>query len=243
LRGLSPLNEDETAATLNSRQVCAIIRFGRTLESFMKDLPLDWIDWLGHASFRLRGEKTAYIDPWKLDGKPRDGDLILITHGHYDHLSMEDVRRVAKPGATVVVPESTAEDVDWAPCATVAPGQSFEAGGVRIHTVPAYNTNKKFHPRENRWVGYIVELNGLRVYHCGDTDEIPEMDSITCDIALVPVSGTYVMTAQEAASAVGRIGPGVAIPMHYGDIVGEDSDAEVFRKLANCEVDVKTPVA
>lgn len=206
-------------------------------------LDLEQVDWLGHASFRIRGSKTLYIDPWKIGTSPRDGDLVLVTHDHYDHLSSEDIARVAEQSATVVVPASSAESLDWPAKSPVSPGESLDLGGVIVHAVPAYNTNKDYHPRSQKWVGYIIEMDGVRIYHSGDTDLIDEMKDIDCDIALLPVSGTYVMTADEAVKAVDRIKPKKAVPMHWGEIVGGRKDAEHFQENAACEVVIKEPVA
>ena len=104
-------------------------------------------------------------------------------------------------------------------------------GSVKVTAVPAYNTNKQFHPRGNNWVGYIFTVEGQRIYIAGDTDHIPEMKGYRCDIALLPVSGTYVMTAEEAVAAANDIGPKIAVPMHYASIVGSEKDAETFRRL------------
>ncbi|MBD3166344.1 MBL fold metallo-hydrolase [bacterium] len=194
------------------------------------------VDWLGHASFRLRGEKTVYIDPWKLRNAPRDGDLILITHTHYDHYSSEDIEKAVSEGAAVVAPAACRDKVTEPNTVFLAPGESADVAGLKVDAVRAYNTNKEFHPRDNDWLGYIVTLDGVRIYHSGDTDVIDEMRGLACDVALLTVSGTYVMTADEAVEAAGRIGPKVAIPMHWGDIVGGRADAEHFKVAAPCPV-------
>ena len=200
------------------------------------------IDWLGHASFRLRGSKQIYIDPWKVEGAPHDGDLILVTHSHYDHLNTEDIARVSKPGAIVIAPNSAAEKLNHPGAKLVNPGDTLIIEGITIEAVPAYNTNKDFHPRSQDWVGYIVELDGLRIYHTGDSDLIDEMRDVNCHVALVPVSGTYVLTAAEAVEAVRLIEPEIAIPMHWGDIVGSEVDAAYFRDHASCKVVIKERV-
>lgn len=200
------------------------------------------IDWLGHASFRLRGSKVVYIDPWKIDGEPHDGDLILITHHHYDHLSPEDIKRASKPDALLVMPEIAADKYGLPVGGIIAAGGSFEHEGVKVEAVKAYNTNKKFHPLSDGGLGYIVELDGVRIYHAGDTDTIDEMEQVDCDVALLPVGGTYTMTAEEAVVAVRKINPRVVVPMHWGDIVGERSDADYIRDNVPCEVVIKEPV-
>ncbi|MCB2201073.1 MBL fold metallo-hydrolase [bacterium] len=200
------------------------------------------IDWLGHASFRLRGSKVVYIDPWKIDGEPHDGDLVLMTHHHYDHLSPEDIKRAAKPDALLVMPEVAAKKYGLPVGRVFAAGDSLELDGVKVEAVRAYNINKKFHPADDGGLGYIVELDGTRIYHAGDTDVIDEMEQVRCDIALLPVGGTYTMTAEEAVAAVRKINPRVVVPMHWGDIVGERGDAEYIRDNVPCQVVIKEPV-
>ncbi|MDW8101220.1 MAG: MBL fold metallo-hydrolase, partial [Anaerolineae bacterium] len=182
------------------------------------------IHWLGHDAFRLVGEKTVYIDPWKLPTKAPLADLILITHEHYDHCSPEDVQRIRGTGTVVAAPSAAASKLK-APVTIVKPGDKLTLNGVLVEVVPAYNVNKPFHPRKAGHVGYIVTLGGERIYHTGDSDLIPEMKGLQVDIVLVPVSGTYVMDAEQAAQLVEQLRPRLAIPMHYGDIVGSEADA------------------
>jgi L-ascorbate metabolism protein UlaG (beta-lactamase superfamily) len=199
----------------------------------------DNIFWLGHDSFRLKGEKTIYVDPWKLAAGAEKADVILLTHEHYDHFSKDDIASISKADTVVIAPPSVAAQLGGK--VTVAkPGDRLTAAGVAIEVVPAYNTNKKFHPKTAGLVGYIVTLNGKRIYHSGDTDLIPEMARIKADVALLPVSGTYVMTAAEAAEAANTIKPALAIPMHYGDaeVVGTRRDAEEFKRLAKVPVEI-----
>jgi L-ascorbate metabolism protein UlaG (beta-lactamase superfamily) len=197
------------------------------------------IFWLGHDSFRLKGKKVVYIDPWKLAPGAEKADVILVTHDHYDHFSKDDIAKISKADTVVVAPPVVANQLG--PKTLVAkPGDQLSAAGVIIEVVAAYNPNKKFHPKSAGHVGYIVTLNGKRIYHSGDTDLIPEMAQIKADIALLPVSGTYVMTAVEAAEAASTIKPTLAIPMHYGDpdVVGTRSDAEEFKKRAKVPVEI-----
>ncbi len=197
------------------------------------------IFWLGHDSFRLKGEKVIYIDPWKLAADAEKADVILVTHDHHDHFSQEDISKISKAETVVVAPQSVATKLGGKTL-IVKPGDKLSAAGVAIEVTPAYNPNKKFHPKSAGHVGYIVTLNGKRIYHTGDTDLIPEMAQIKADIALLPVSGTYVMTAKEAAEAANTIKPGLAIPMHYGDadVVGTRNDAEEFKRLAKVPVEI-----
>ena len=201
------------------------------------------IAWLGHDSFRIEGSQTVYVDPWKLAAGAPPADVILVTHDHFDHLSNDDIARLRKPDTVVVGPHEVTSQVAGE-TRTIAPGQTIEVGGVTVHAVPAYNTDKfrgpgqVFHPQADGKVGYIVELDGRRIYHAGDTDVIPEMSDIEVDVALLPVSGTYVMTADEAAQACDRVKAKLVIPMHYGDIVGSAADARRFKERCSLPVEI-----
>ena len=186
------------------------------------------ITWLGHDGVLIEGDdKVIVIDPFQIkDCKP--ADVILISHDHYDHCSPEDVKKIQKD-ATVIVTEQDSAKKLTGNIEVVKPGDKVTAAGVLVEAVPAYNTNKNFHPKGNNWLGFVITVDGVRIYHAGDTDLVPEMDALEVDVALLPVSGTYVMTAEEAVEAAKRIGPKVAIPMHYGAIVGSAADAERFR--------------
>jgi L-ascorbate metabolism protein UlaG (beta-lactamase superfamily) len=203
---------------------------------------LDALDWLGHSGFRIRaGRAFVYIDPYRVPEGAPPADLILITHGHYDHFSPQDVERLSTKSTWLVGPAAVAERVSGQ-VHSIAPGEALEdelVRGVYVGAVAAYNTSKRdadgnvFHPREAGWVGYELTVWGERLYHSGDTDVIPEMDAVTgVDVALLPVSGTYVMTAQEAAEAARRIQPRVAVPMHWGENVGTEADARAFADKA-----------
>jgi L-ascorbate metabolism protein UlaG (beta-lactamase superfamily) len=196
------------------------------------------VHWLGHDSFVLAGTKTVVIDPFKARGSYK-ADLLLISHEHFDHLSEEDIKRFSGPNTTVVAPKICEDALKKLPNEKrfVAPGSRLEVKGLTVETIPAYNLNKfrepgkVFHPKQDGRVGYVVTLDGVRFYHAGDSDAIPEMKAIDVDVAFLPVSGTYVMTAPEAAEAAKAMKVKVAAPMHWGAIIGSKADAEAFKKL------------
>jgi L-ascorbate metabolism protein UlaG (beta-lactamase superfamily) len=193
---------------------------------------LKHLHWLGHDSFRIDRPIVVYIDPWRLAPDSPKADLILVSHHHYDHCSPEDVENIRGP-KTLVVANSTAAAKLNAPVRVLPPGRSLDVQGLHVEAVPAYNLDKKFHPRQEGHVGFVLGIGGERLYFAGDTDAIPEMETISCDVALLPVSGTYTMTAEEAAGVAGKIRPRVAVPMHYGaGVAGSADDAETFRRLS-----------
>lgn len=184
---------------------------------------------------------TIYIDPLEIADDIHDADYILISHDHYDHFSPEDIRKVAKADSILVVPEKMidkAQEVarDVGKIETVKPGVYREFNGLEFETVPAYNLLKPFHPKSAEWVGYVLRIDGKRIYIAGDTDATKEAKAVKCEVALVPIGGTYTMDAKKAAELVNAIRPNVAIPVHYGSIVGKLSDGEVFAQ------NVKDPV-
>jgi len=193
----------------------------KEVKSMLKD-----IHWLGHDTFKITGEKVIYTDPFKIK-KADSADIILITHEHYDHCSPEDVKKIQGPNTVIVTVSDCAKKLSGK-IKIVKPGDKINVEGIEIEAVPSYNTNKQFHVKERGWVGYIFTVKGQRIYMAGDTDHIPEMKNYKCDIALLPVSGTYVMTADEAVKAALDIKPKIAIPMHYGSIVGDKNDAKKF---------------
>jgi L-ascorbate metabolism protein UlaG (beta-lactamase superfamily) len=214
---------------------------------------IDSLEWLGHSGFRIRvGRAVVYLDPYRVpDGAP-PADLILVTHGHYDHFSPQDIERLSARGTWLVGPAAVAERVGGQ-VHSIAPGELLEdelVRGVHVRAIAAYNTSKRdaegnpFHPRAAGWVGYELNVRGERLYHSGDTDVIPEMDSVTgVDVALLPVSGVYVMTASEAAEAARRIQPRVAVPMHWGEHLGSERDARTFAERAGVDVRILTKAA
>jgi L-ascorbate metabolism protein UlaG (beta-lactamase superfamily) len=201
------------------------------------------IHWLGHDSFRIEGDGLViYIDPWQLEGGPK-ADVILITHDHGDHCSPADVDKLKKQDTVIVTIAAAAAKLSGS-IKVVKPGDKLTVRGIPISTVPAYNLNKfrspgvPFHPREANHVGFVITVEGRRIYHAGDTDNIPEMAGIDVDVALLPVSGIYVMTADEAIEAAARIKPEIAIPMHVGRGIGSLSDAESFKEKASVPVEI-----
>ena len=189
----------------------------------------DALHWLGHDAFRIDGPPVIYIDPFRLTGRPPAAEIILITHGHHDHLSPVDVAKIRTATTVLVGPREVADQL--AGTRVIAPGQSLDLGAVKVRAVPAYNPAKRFHPSSAGHVGYLVTVAGLTYYHAGDCDEIPEMADLAPDVAMLPVSGTYVMTAAEAARAARAIKPRVVVPMHYGSIIGSEADARQLARL------------
>ncbi|MBD5555202.1 MAG: MBL fold metallo-hydrolase [Roseburia sp.] len=177
--------------------------------------------------------RQIYIDPFQMREEPHDADYILITHDHYDHFSPEDIKKVAGSNTILIVPEKMQGKVNEVAdlvcrIITVKPGAYREIDGLEIEMVPAYNILKPFHPKSAEWVGYILQVEGKRIYIAGDTDATKEAKAVKCDIVLIPIGGTYTMDAKKAAELVNTLRPGVAIPVHYGNIVGKPSDGEVF---------------
>lgn len=193
------------------------------------------IEFLGHASFIINN--NIFIDPYNIK-TDKKADLILITHSHYDHCSLQDIQEIIKPETIVIGPPdctsmlSRIENVNFK---LIAPGKKFTSNNLIIEAVPAYSIKKPYHPKQNEWVGYIITIKGKRIYHAGDTELIPEMNNLNVDIALLPIGGTYTMNAREAAEAVSRIKAKIAIPMHYGNKakvpLGSPDCAEEFKEL------------
>jgi len=192
------------------------------------------IEWLGHASLKISGEKVVYVDPWKIE-RGETADIVLVTHPHHDHCSPQDIEKIRAENTVTVATPDAADKLNGE-VRTIAPGRELEIGGVEIEAVPAYNIGKAFHPRENNWVGYVLGMGGESIYIAGDTDHIPEMEELSVDVAILPVGGTYTMTAEEAARAANAIGAQLTIPVHFGDIVGSRRDANRFAKLCDGEV-------
>jgi len=195
------------------------------------------IHWLGHDAIRLNGSQVIYFDPFQI-AATQPADLIFISHEHFDHCSPEDVAKIRKQD-TIIVTDAAAARKLTGDVKVVAPGDRLQVKGIEIEVWPAYNIDKEFHPRKAGMLSFVVSMDGVRYFHAGDTDFIPEMEEIEADIAFLPVSGTYVMTAEEAVRAAKALKPKVAaIPMHYGAIVGTAKDAEKFKKSLQGEIEV-----
>ena len=196
---------------------------------------VDRLHWLGHDSFRLDGPPVIYFDPWKLSGSLKEAGVVLVSHEHDDHCSPDDVEKVSGPDTVVIANAGAAGRLPGA--RPVAPGDRLSVAGVEIEAVRAYNINKfrspgvPFHPRDAGHVGYVVTVDDIRLYFAGDTDHIPEMREISCDVALLPVSGIYVMTVDEAVGAARDLSPQIVVPMHYGSGIGTAGDGSRFAEL------------
>ena len=202
---------------------------------------LENIEVLYHSSIRINKEQIIYIDPFNINKNYNDADIIFITHDHYDHYSKEDIEKVKKGSTLFVATKDVADKLlkdgfNRDKIKIVYPNNLYILDKINFETIPAYNTNKQFHPKENGWVGYILKIEGIRYYIAGDTDITEENRKVKCDVAFVPVGGTYTMDFKEAAELVNEIKPKIAVPTHYGNIVGTKQDGVEFIKLLNPEV-------
>lgn len=205
---------------------------------------LEGIDVLYHSSIKINKGKVIYIDPFKIDENYSDADIIFITHNHYDHYSPNDINKVRKEDTIIIAPEDLYEELQnmrfkQENIIAVKPNEKNTIKEVKFETIPAYNINKKFHPKENGWVGYIIEIDGIRYYIAGDTDITEENRNVKCDVAFVPVGGTFTMDYREAAKLINEIKPKIAVPTHYGSIVGDKEDGVRFANLIERDVEVE----
>ena len=202
------------------------------------------IDWLGNSGFRIKNSSVIYIDPYMIKEGLEKADLILITHGHYDHCSLEDINKIVKDGTVIVSPADCQSKVvrtkEKIRVEVVEPGMDFSFGHIKVLTFPAYNIDKPFHDKADNLLGYLIQINEVVIYHAGDTDKIPEMQKITGHkqpgkeiVFLLPVGGRFTMCPEEAAEVIKEIKPDLAIPMHYGTIAGSEEDAKEFKEF--CE--------
>ena len=202
------------------------------------------IKWLGHAGFLIKNSKVIYIDPYNIKEDSEKADLILLTHSHYDHCSVADIEKIIKEGTKILAPADCQSKIARfetpIEMVIVEQGEELNFGDLKISILPAYNIDKHFHPKDEGWLGYLIKMNNVLVYHAGDTDVIPEMQKLTGYnhsnknfIALLPIGGRFTMNAEEALEAANLIKPSLVIPMHYGSIVGTAEDAKEFQEL--CE--------
>ena len=205
---------------------------------------LNNIEVLCHSSIKINKEIIIYFDPFKIKKNYNDADIIFITHDHYDHYSEEDIDKVIKNNTIIVSPVDLLEKLlnkglKKENIISVKPYEDYNIRNLKFSTIPAYNTNKQFHPRKNNWVGYLIELEGITYYIAGDTDITEDNKKIKCDVAFVPIGGTFTMNYQEASELINTIKPKIVVPIHYGSIVGTKEDAINFKKLINPEIECK----
>ena len=203
---------------------------------------LNNIEVLIHSSIKFSKDIIIYFDPYKINKEYHDADIIFITHSHYDHYSPLDIKKVIKDNTIIVCPEDVKEELlklDIKNIIEVVPNKDYEVLNIKFKTIPAYNINKNFHPKENNWVGYLVNYNNVKYYIAGDTDITEENKNIICDVAFVPIGGTFTMDYKEAASLINEIQPKIAVPTHYGLIVGNKDDGIKFSKLLNNSIECK----
>ncbi len=193
------------------------------------------------SSIRIAGETVIYFDPFRITENRNDADIIFVTHEHFDHFSPEDIQKVRKADTIFVAPKSMETQMLNAGCSNLillTPNETTTVRNIPVKTIPAYNLLKPFHPKKNGWLGYLITVNGQRIYVSGDMDATKEAKSVVCDIALIPIGGTYTMNYKESAEYINIIKPKTAIPTHYGTIVGKASDGESFKKLVSPEIQV-----
>ena len=202
------------------------------------------INWLGHSGFFIKNSKNIYLDPYNIPENSEKADIVFLTHSHYDHCSFADLKKIVQEGTIIVCPPSCQSSItkfDFpVQIELVEPGQEISLGEIKISTLPAYNLQSQFHSKSELWVGYLIKFHDVFIYHAGDTDLIPEMQKLTGYkqagkefVVLLPVGGKFTMNAEEAAEAVKLIKPTLAIPMHYGSVVGSEENAKEFVEL--CE--------
>lgn len=204
------------------------------------------LKWLGHSGFLIKNNRVIYIDPYNIKEGSEKADLILITHSHYDHCSVADMNKIVKEGTKIIIPADCQSKITkfdvTIKIEIIEPDQELDLGDVEISTIASYNIDKHFHPKDESWVGYLIKMKDVLIYHAGDTDVIPEMQKLTGYkqserefIALLPVGGRFTMSAEEAVEAAKIIKPTLAIPMHWGSIVGSEDDAREFVDLCKEE--------
>lgn len=197
-------------------------------------MEVNFLKWIEHAGFLLEiNDKNVYIDPFRIRGSPPKADIIFITHSHFDHYSEDEIKKIATPKTKFVAPRETAGKMSRRDVLAVEPNKDYEIEGIKFRTVPAYNISKEFHSRVNGWVGYIIDVNGTKVYHAGDTDATEEMKKVKADILLLPVGGHYTMDVEDAIKIANTVKAQAFVPMHYRSLLGLDGSKkaeEEFRK-------------
>ncbi len=204
----------------------------------------DSLKWIGHASFLIKiGEKNVYVDPFKLSAVNVKADLILITHPHFDHMNMEDIAKIADSNTEIFVTQDSVDKISIGKVKGVEPNRSYSSSVLRFATIPAYNVIEERldkHPKKNGWVGYVIEAEGTRIYHAGDTDFIPEMEKLSVDLALIPMGGTYTMNTDEAIVAAKAINAAEIAPMHYRAVLGhkaaDAAEKKFVREVKNARI-------
>lgn len=203
------------------------------------------IQWLGHSTIKILEEKIIYIDPYNIQEDFKDADIIFITHSHYDHFSKEDIKKCKSESTKIIITDDLYKDTlqlgfKDEDIIKVSPNHNYEVENISFSTVPAYNINKEFHPKKSNWVGYIININNIKYYIAGDTDITNEARNVKCDIAFLPLGGTFTMDYKEAAKLANEIMPKIVIPIHYGTLVGKKEDAIYFKDNLNknikCEI-------
>ena len=205
----------------------------------IKDIELKW---LGHAGFQIKNKKIIYIDPYNIKDGLEPADIILITHSHYDHCSFADIGKIVKEGTRIIVPADCQSKITKFEVAIkmelIEPEQELDLGDVKIYALPSYNIDKHFHPKDQSWLGYVLKMDDVVIYHAGDTDFIPEMQKLTGYnqpgkefVALLPIGGRFTMSAEEAAEAAKLIKPNLAVPMHWGTLIASEKEAQEFVDL------------
>lgn len=205
---------------------------------------LEGISVLCHSSIKFNKDKVIYVDPYNIDDNYNDADIIFITHDHYDHYSEEDIAKIKIDSTTIIAPQSMEEKIlnygfSKNNIILVKPHQEYKVGEIKFETIPAYNNNKEYHPKNNNWVGYIIEIDNVKYYIAGDTDNTEDNKKVQCDVAFVPIGGKFTMDYKEAADLINEIKTKVAVPTHYGSLVGTKEDALNFSKLLNPEIECK----
>ncbi len=195
------------------------------------------VSWLGHAAVRIEGTKTVYIDPYGISAGKGDADIVLITHDHRDHFSTADIGKVRGERTVLIGPSSVVGRLSGRTM-VIEPGKTLSVEGARVRAVPAHNVGKSHHPRDKDHVGYVLSVDGVTYYHAGDTDRIPEMRAIRAAVAFLPVTGTYTMDAAAAASAASDVKARIAIPIHWGSVIGSREDAARFKRLCRVRVEI-----